>query len=219
MADKKDEKPQHIKDYDKLKREANIIKKTTTFFDLYHDKVAAEALLKHLKDEDGNIDNEKLLNADVREAIKKDIIKGYDLGLSDYYKTDMKGLSKSKQEIMRKQLMGISSDGLGMLMETYGKDFSKEVYNEEVKKKLKTDLSEALIPSTFAHINMANVPDLLKHAKLDHKFNSKMIDLLKDPKYKQSIGQLLYMNHVNKGNIDPEIYQKLGLSAYLNTDS
>jgi hypothetical protein len=215
MADKKDEKPRHEKDYETFKKEHKLVQKTRDTMQLYHNDVMTSAIKKHLLDDGGEIDYNRLKTKSYQTLLADEMTKGYDKYISEYYKTDLKSLPKNRKELVRKNLMGVNSSFLNNTIEQLQDKFTIDAYTNEVIDKHLEQVVQTLAEGTYAHINPEDIPKLLKLAKLDDKFDEKMIDQLKDPQFKSKIGSLLYTNHATKGKFKDDVYDKLGLAPYM----
>jgi len=218
MADKKDEKPRYEKHYDDFKKQMNLINKTTNKIEAEHQAIMANSVLKTLSDGEGNVDYDLLKKVEYQTKLRENINKGYDTVLSDYYHTDLKSISKTKKEAMRAALMGANDASLKSLIESAREKFTLEAYKASIGNKHLERLENDLIPTAYAHMEAEDIPDLLKMAKLDDKFDAAQIKNLKDPTMKSAVGQLLYYNHKTKGKFKEDLYDNLGLRAYLKKD-
>ncbi len=218
MANNQAEKPRHEKDYDTLKKEYKAIQKTKDTMQLHHLDIATNAFKKHLMDDSGELDYSKLKVKDNQKNVIDEMTKGYDKVLADYYKSNLADMPKQRKEYMRASLLGINNSFLNNYVEQYRDNFTIDFYTSNVIDKHLERVVQTLLPTAYSHINTDDAVELLKLAKLDDRFDPKLIEKLKDPTKKSALGQLLYTNHASKGKFKDEVYQELGLAPYLKVD-
>jgi hypothetical protein len=218
MAEK-EEVPRHEVDYDKFKKEVELVNKTRDTMEMYHYNTVSKWILdpkKGIIGKDGNIDT-KLMKGDKKKEVIDNIVNEFDVVLKNYYGTSLKDIPDGRKEMVRQNLLGVNKNYFNTMVDW--KKFNLATYKETAVDKYLEHLVGTMAPGTYAHINPADMPKVLKLAKLDDKFDEKMLPHLGREDKFHDVGRLLYSHHASGGRgVSDEAYQKLNLEAYLKRD-
>lgn len=157
---KKEEVPKHIEKYHRLKKKLRRLLDTHR---LEHSQAYVKAADELLKDEEGNIDYERLEDAKIQDRFVDKLVDHY---LSKA-KQAFKGI-KPKDELEEDMFLrayGTHTRGqLSQIIRKHGKEYTIQTH-EEGRDELVKKLNQELGPTTVAHLKQEHIDDIIKYTK------------------------------------------------------
>ncbi len=170
MAKKeKEEVPEYISKHKKLYHHATRLADTAAHT---HSEAYTSAVNKHLM-EDGEVNFEKLDNAEVQKQFVKTMSDLYTSRAKQHFKV-AKDLDDVEKDILMQAYVGTTSHQLKGLVNRYGKRFTHREF-ENLKGQLQQQIQERLYASAAGHLEEGHVPDIIKHVGLESKVNTAQI--------------------------------------------
>lgn len=160
MAEKKEELPEHISKYSKLRKKA---KKMIETMDRHH-RGAYDAAVDAVLTEDGQVDMELLEDRKIQDRFSEK--------MSDYYISKAKQLFKVKgdakfddleKELLMNAYTGTTKDQLQKYVRRHGKVFTFDHFHEKLRPKLMEKMHENLNEATFSHFKDEHISDILRY--------------------------------------------------------
>ncbi len=192
--------------YDAVKRLADTI-------ELHHFKAYTDAATGLLSDKEGNIDYQKLKDANIRSSMADKMADFYVSKAKEYFKVDDKAskLSDMQKEMLLSTYAGITRGQLKSAIHNAEDEFTLETFKGLVSK-IKQNVHNQLRPSAFAHISGSkeHKKSVLKEMGLEGKIDAELVEL-------EDVNRLMETYHVNGGVLPPKEYQKL--AAYKATQN
>jgi len=186
--------PEHIKKFEQLKKKAGKIVDTV---DLAHSDAYSIAAKEFLTDKEGNIDYEKLEDADVQEKFVDKMKDHYIKKANQYFKSDINKKDKMQVDLLMKAYTGVTGSELERYIRTHGKDYTLNQH-EANKKKFKEKVHGTLSEAAASHLKDEHAEDFTKHLGIE--------DLIKDHSLLK-IGDLVLLHslHEKYETLTPEI--------------
>lgn len=154
---KKEEKPEHIAKYERLRKKFHKLLHTHSH---HHTKAYLDAAEALLKDEEGNIDYEKLEDKNTQEKFVDKMM--------DFYLSKAKGVFKGKpkdefeESLMMRYFDTFTREELARLIKQHGKNYTAELH-EQQKEKLQEGLIGKIGHLPHAHFREEHLPDIIKY--------------------------------------------------------
>lgn len=184
--------PEHIKKYKSLKKKAKKITDTT---EIEHSK-AYLAAAEILKNEEGQIDYEKLEEPEVQEKFVSKMTEHYLERANKYFGSKVKPEDELQVNQLLKTYAGITRDQLSRFVKTFGEEYTQKKH-EAVRDKFMDEVREELAKTTAAHLKEEHAPDFLKGMKgID--------DIVDKEKVTLNDALILYNIYEKYGDITPK---------------
>ncbi|MFC1801633.1 hypothetical protein ACFLZB_04170 [Nanoarchaeota archaeon] len=151
---------ENIKEYKRLKKHTE---KAVDTLSLHHDQGFVEVAEKHLKDNKGQIDYERLEDSGIQKEFTKDLSDFYIKKASDYFnKINPKELDEDQKALLMNAYAGVTESNLRKIVADYGKDLKLEKFQELKGEFMKTTKLH-LIKSSSKHLTDEDLEGIIKY--------------------------------------------------------
>lgn len=200
---KEEEIPKHRKSMDAVIKSAENIDKIIDTVEHDHGKTYYDAAEEVLRDDKGQIDYKRLdpnKNGDkYHKIMAKKMSDKYLDKIVKKLKINPKDYSTEELDQITHGFFGTNEGILLDLIGKYGVGFTHEAYKKEHVKEHLSNLTNALTPRIYSHINAEEIPNILKDIGADKFIKGDLKDYAK-PMFRSGAADLIKLHHM-RGNI------------------
>lgn len=228
MAEKKKEKPEHIKHFETYKKHADVV-------DMFSDNIqinALEATAKALKKKDtpwfkdGQYDSKVIANGDekvldtVTDTILNEMINSISPNFKKMYKMDLPKLGDDPaSKDFYQTFLGINKREVKRFVQANKKDFKPAKVQEHLTDNYINKWSQRLKVQTYDHIDPEkHLEDYIKEYKLQDTFDKDMLPALKKSQEAPLVLQHILDSARQEGKVEGNYLKSAANSIYKQTD-
>lgn len=191
-----------IKKHKKLYKKANKMIATTS---RHHRLAYDEAVGKHLMDDGGYVDMDKLDDSGIQDKFIKSLTDSYIGAAKKTLKSGISGKDQIENDMLMKAYMGVTEKQIHDLIKSSGKNYSFEGHYETMNKALKENITPTLFNAAAAHLKDSDIEGIIKYTKSGDFIDSKKI------RVGEAVGLLSEYHEdsqINKKKYKNEVYFK-----------
>lgn len=155
--------PDFVEKYKKLKKKAGILSDTKT---VHHTKAYGDAAEKHLRDEDGLIDYEKLESPELRLKFADEIADLYRNRAQKLFKSGVKPEDEFESELLVNAMYGVTRAELRQIIGSEGKKYTLQSHLSAMER-VQKEIDKRLRNIALGHITEKHIDDIIKYTQAE----------------------------------------------------
>ena len=141
-----------------------------------HSKAYLNASEKYLKDNEGNINYEKLEDNNIQKSFTKDMTDHYLSKAKQHFGANINKNDKMKVDMLMDAYAGVTSTELKRMVKETGKKFTLKLH-EAQRGNFVNKIRNKLYDTASGHLTDKHVDDIIKYSKAGHVVDSKKMNI------------------------------------------